>query len=440
MLTSHLRAGIPALCLKTHEAERAQRLIALTDTSKRFLAWDCLRGVTDAATGAVCETLTSPMQVFQYLCEQQGTVLVAHGLHRFLDKQAIIQAVMNSLDRLSRLGSGLVMLMPQGRLPPELERVVPVIELPLPDETELRALQAGLDEAAHGKAEPLSWQLAMGLTEAEARSAFAASLAATGGFSGSIIGGFKDQLLRKTGLLELCEPADPGDVVGYGGLGDYIKRRAVALTGARPDLPRIKAILLTGVPGSGKSLFCRVVAAMLGRQLIRLDLNSLLCFPAGEALARLREVTRILEAGGPAVLWLDDMDLCFAQDRSTGAVAATFARFMTWMGETHAPLLVMASVSRVSNLPLKFVRAGYWDMACALDLPDQDIRKDIIEVMNRRYGTNIPRELSGELEGFSGAEIEQLARDSLSVGLESAVADRVPLASALADEFKAAFD
>jgi len=47
--------------------------------------------------------------------------------------------------------------------------------------------------------------------------------------------------------------------------------------------------------------------------------------------------------------------------------------------------------------------------------------------MNRKYGTSIPLAYAEKMNGWSGSEIEQLAKESLFEGLETAFANIVPL-------------
>jgi hypothetical protein len=57
--------------------------------------------------------------------------------------------------------------------------------------------------------------------------------------------------------------------------------------------------------------------------------------------------------------------------------------------------------------------------------------------MNRRYGSEIPLEYAEKLEGWTGSEIEQLAKDSLFDGLEGAHENIIPLSRAMKEEITA---
>ena len=56
--------------------------------------------------------------------------------------------------------------------------------------------------------------------------------------------------------------------------------------------------------------------------------------------------------------------------------------------------------------------------------------------MNRKYQTDIPDDKAIDLNDFTGAEIEQLVKDSLFDGYEQALEQLVPLARTMPEEIK----
>ena len=57
--------------------------------------------------------------------------------------------------------------------------------------------------------------------------------------------------------------------------------------------------------------------------------------------------------------------------------------------------------------------------------------------MNRKWGSDIPISYGDKLNGYTGAEIEQLAKDSLFDGLEEAFNALVPLSRTMREEIQA---
>ncbi len=54
--------------------------------------------------------------------------------------------------------------------------------------------------------------------------------------------------------------------------------------------------------------------------------------------------------------------------------------------------------------------------------------------MNRKYKTDIPLKFLDKLNGYTGAEIEQLANDSLFDGFDEAFNNLVPLSRSMREE------
>ena len=72
-----------------------------------------------------------------------------------------------------------------------------------------------------------------------------------------------------------------------------------------------------------------------------------------------------------------------------------------------------------------------------VDVPTTQERLEVIRIMNNRYGSDIPEESNQELNAWTGAEIEQLAKDSLFDGLEEALKTIVPLSKTMKEEINA---
>ena len=67
----------------------------------------------------------------------------------------------------------------------------------------------------------------------------------------------------------------------------------------------------------------------------------------------------------------------------------------------------------------------------------QDNMTQIINIMNERYGSDIPLEYAEKLDGWTGAEIEQLAKDNLFDGLDEARQNIVVLSKTMKEQINA---
>jgi SpoVK/Ycf46/Vps4 family AAA+-type ATPase len=165
----------------------------------------------------------------------------------------------------------------------------------------------------------------------------------------------------------------------------------------------------------------------------------------GESERKIRQATATIDAFGKAVVWLDEIDKVFSGIKSSGhtdggTTSGMFGHFLTWMQETRSPVLIMATANNISELPPEFMRAGRFDAMFFVDIPTLAERFEIIKIMNARYGSRIAVEYAENLQGWSGAEIEQLAKDSLFDGLAVAFESIVPLSRTMKEEITALRD
>ena len=435
MIKDYLKAGYPTLCILTYEPYRAEQL--LPSDGWRFLAWDCIQGIKDLESKKIIEEIRDPVEAIKWLNEFQDTVLLMHNLHLFMGFSEIIQAIQNVVFRWKATGSALVMISPVIRMCPEVEKYFHIIDLPLPNDKELFALQSELGKQTNIEPDKNAALAAMGLTEFEAETAYALSLIRKGCFSITEISEAKSQMIRKSGLMEFWSPADINDVGGLGNLKSFIQNRAKAFLPDNEKLPHPKGLLLVGVPGTGKSLSSKATASILGWPLIRLDIASLKNSLVGESERRMREATQIIDAFGACVVWCDEIEKSLAGSKSSGetdagTTASMLGHLLTWMQETTSSVFIMATANDISKLPPELIRR--FDAMFFVDLPSRSERIDIIKIMNRKWGSEIPEEYADKLNGYTGAEIEQLAKDSLFDGLEKAFDALIPLSRTMKED------
>jgi SpoVK/Ycf46/Vps4 family AAA+-type ATPase len=139
---------------------------------------------------------------------------------------------------------------------------------------------------------------------------------------------------------------------------------------------------------------------------------------------------------------MDEIEKIFAGVKSSGktdggTTSGMLAHFLIWLQETVSPVLVMATANNIQELPPEFLRAGRFDALFFVDVPNIKERLEIIGIMNKRYGSRIPEDLAEQLSGWTGAEIEQLAKDSLFDGLEEAQKNIVPLSRTMKEAIAA---
>jgi len=170
--------------------------------------------------------------------------------------------------------------------------------------------------------------------------------------------------------------------------------------------------MLLGVQGGGKSLAAKCVAGAWGLPLLRLDFGTLYNKFHGETERNLRNSLEQAELMAPCVLWMDEIEKGLATGESDNATAQrVLGTLLTWMAENTKPVFIIATSNDITRLPPELVRKGRLDEVFFVDLPDDEVRKEIFSIHLKKRDAD-PAEfdlakLAAAADGFTGAEIEE---------------------------------
>jgi ATP-dependent 26S proteasome regulatory subunit len=235
----------------------------------------------------------------------------------------------------------------------------------------------------------------------------------------------KTDVLRRDGLLDYQPPDERlTDVAGLAGLKQWLGRRKAVLADRQRarqfGLPFPKGVLLVGVPGCGKSLSAKAVAAEWNLPLLKLDSASLYNKYVGETERNFRRALQTAENLAPCVLWIDEIEKAFATgsgEMDGGLSTRVLGGFLSWMQERAGDVFVVATANDVSRLPPEFVRKGRFDEIFFVDLPDTEARSEAFRIhLRRRSQERVEVDVATLAEhsaGFSGAELEQVVVSGL---------------------------
>ncbi len=398
---------------------------------KALYFWSCSQGfegerlhVSDAE---------NPLTALGYVAESpERAIFVFRDLHPHLKDFHVVRRLRDIVAELRRSYKTVILLSPQLVIPIELEKDVTVVDFPLPDVDELKALLGGFLKRVGerpGVQVELSEELmervaqsATGLTMKEAESVFAKALVRDRRFSEDdlpTIIAEKKQIVRKSGVLEYYDLSEPmADVGGLEGLQEWLRIRALAFSErARAyGLPLPKGLLLLGVQGCGKSLTAKASAGLWKLPLLRLDVGSIFSMYAGESERNMRAAMAMASALSPCVLWIDEIEKSFSGTLSSNLLDAgvsqrVFGTFITWLQEKTEPVFVIATANRIEELPPELLRRRRFDEIFFVDLPRLSEREEIFRIHIRKRGRKPENfdvaSLAGQSQGFTGAEIEQ---------------------------------
>lgn len=476
-LDTLIRARYPLVYLVTWEEARLDAILEelAREHGRALVTWSVTRGLRHAggARGAPVDGGKDPVEVLGRIERlPDPSLVVLKDFHPFLGDPTVVRALRELAQGLKSSLTTAIILSPTLSIPPELEKEVTVLDVPLPSAHDLFALlreivtvvrqsKSATVEMSKEDAEAVI-KAAQGLTLSEAENAFAKAIAADGRLGKEdvrLVLEEKRQVIRKSGLLEYRSAEESlGNVGGLENVKTWLGRRGAAFSEAarRFGLPEPKGLLLLGVQGCGKSLTAKAIASTWRLPLLRLDMGRIFSGLIGSSEENLRKAIRVAESVAPAVLWIDEIEKGLSGSASSGATdggvtARVFGGMVTWLQEKTAPVFVVATANRIDLLPPELVRKGRFDEIFFIDLPIAREREEIfrIHVARRRRdpaGYDVPV-LARLAHGFSGAEIEQAVisalYDAFAEGreleqrhLERAVAETFPLAATMREEIQ----
>ncbi len=465
-----IRARTPILWIRSQEEERIATLLAATAQrlGNRALArWDFISGLSGLPNreGEAARNPLAALEALAPLAPDQAAILVLHDFHRYADDGSVCRKLRNLAASLRQQPHTLVITAAEWQLPRELEECVTVLDLPLPEQEEIRALLQGIARACGQTLEgDLLERLShscSGLSEQRIRQVAARGLARRGALGEGDLAEVleeKRQAIARSELLEYCpSEATPADIGGLDALKRWLEQRQQAFSdeARRYGLPLPRGVLLVGPQGTGKSLTARAIAHSWEMPLLRLDVGRLFAGLVGASEARTREMIQRAEAMAPCVLWIDEIDKGFGSadgGRSDGGTSQrVLASLLTWMAEKTSAVFVVATANGVEKLPPELVRKGRFDEIFLLDLPEATERRAILDLQlrRRRPEHRLPLEVVVDrTAGFSGAELEQVVieamhqafserRDFGEADLVAAAAELVPLSRTAREQLEA---
>jgi len=233
-------------------------------------------------------------------------------------------------------------------------------------------------------------------------------------------------------LVVTAEIIDRPDVTfdDIGGLDEQISKlkETVELSFRNPEAFRRfgieppKGILLTGSPGTGKTLLAKAVANSTDAVFLGIVASELAQKYIGEGGRLVRELFDLARNRAPAIVFIDELDAIGSKRLDTATsgdreVQRTLMQLLAELDgfESLENVKVIAATNRPELLDEALLRPGRFDRVVEVPMPDEEARLAILSV----HTANTPltkgvslESLARKTEGFSGAEIMSLVTEA----------------------------
>ncbi|MBU7018498.1 MAG: CDC48 family AAA ATPase [Theionarchaea archaeon] len=180
-----------------------------------------------------------------------------------------------------------------------------------------------------------------------------------------------------------------------------------------------KGVFLYGPPGCGKTLLAKAVAHESEANFISVKGPEVLSKWVGESEKAIREIFRKAKQVSPTIVFFDEID-AIAQRRGEEIGSRVGERvvdmLLTEMDglEDMGDVVVIAATNRPDMLDPALLRPGRLDRLILVPAPDQEARKNILEVHTREMPLkDVDLEYIASItDGFSGADLGGLVREA----------------------------
>lgn len=423
-----IRARTPLFYLGSIEIKRCiQELEIITSRlSGKIQVFHLSRGVLESGEE---KKTTDPIGILDTIIKwvntttsEKQTLWVLPFFHLlFHNSDSLIISKLRDIVEFNKFNGTVVIIgVPNYKLPPEFADI-PVLDFPVPD---CRSIESLLNPNLTKDEKDRISRACLGFRLHEIEDLFSRSIVRHGRIDPSTIEELRAELIKQKGstFLDIGFPGENLEQVGgMKALKDWLRLRETGFINQdilkERNLPMPKGILLTGVPGCGKSLICKAIAGSWKFPLIRFDPSNIYSSALGSSEKNLLDCLELVRIASPCVLWIDEIEKGFSvtDPRTDGGVSGRLlGTFLSFLQDRDSPVFIVATANDPRSMPSEMYRKGRWDEIFFIDLPDEKERLSIFNILFQKYRLNLsvhPEFLSFS-EGFSGAEIEQAVVDA----------------------------
>src|SRR3989441_1720386 len=183
-------------------------------------------------------------------------------------------------------------------------------------------------------------------------------------------------------------------------------------------------VLLSGAPGTGKTLLARAVAGEAHAAFFSISASEFIEAIVGVGASRVRDLFAKAKEAAPSIIFIDELDAIGRSRQGQGAVTGandereqTLDQILTEIDgfESAEAVVVLAATNRPDVLDPALLRPGRFDRRVTVQAPDRTGRRKILEVHTRSIplaeGVDLDA-LATTTPGMVGADLANLANEA----------------------------
>lgn len=432
----YLKARIPVIVFNTVEKNRALRIFQeiSKETNYNFSLYQMSQGISDLKTGTIKSEDKTIMSALEYISNeikhQENSNFILTDLSDIGESTLVSRYLADAIEKAETMSATIVIVTSEP-VWQNINRLGISLKLNYPTEEELsETIRKTISPYANQiriEWDELDYKNAatylQGLSELEAKNIIS-SLIVKGEILKEDLKELKyakQLLFNEIAGLEAINIEEDFQIAGLDNLVDWLNEKKTLMDPTKKEelqargIASPRGVLLTGVPGCGKSLCSKATASIFNIPLYRLDLATVQGQYVGQSEQQLKAALDTAEYVSPCVLWIDEIEKGLKDSSSGNVTSKMIGQFLFWLQECKKPVFVVASANSVEQLPPELIRKGRFDEIFFVDLPNEKERAKLIALYAQKYlQVEVSEQLLAHLvkitEGFASADIEATLR------------------------------
>lgn len=190
-----------------------------------------------------------------------------------------------------------------------------------------------------------------------------------------------------------------------------------------------RGVLICGPSGCGKTSLALAIAGEYNLPFIKISATEIISGMSGESESKLRDIFDEATKNAPCILFIDEIDAIItkrelAQREMERRIVSQLGTCMDSLGYAsneildsgYKPVIILAATNRPDALDPVLRRAGRFDHEIKMGIPNEQSRKEILQLFMNRLRTDDHsvqiKYLARHTPGYTGSDLKMLIREA----------------------------